>query len=57
MRKNIGAISNYLAGLILMTMGLIYLFNNSFMPYHRDAVSMQWSELRTHTHLWIPFSL
>jgi uncharacterized membrane protein len=53
MRKNIGAISNYLAGLILMAMGLIYLFKNSFMPYHRDAVSMQWSELSMGTQFLI----
>ena len=53
MRKNIGAISNYLAGLILLTMGLIYLFKNSFMPYHRDAVSMQWIELNVETQFLI----
>lgn len=53
MRKNIGAISNYLAGLILLTMGLIYLFKNSFMPYHRDAVSMHWSELSVGTQFLI----
>lgn len=53
MRKNIGAISNYLASLILMTMGLIYLFKISFMPYHRDAVSMQWIELNVETQFLI----
>ncbi|MGB2153639.1 MAG: hypothetical protein ACPHVX_06770 [Flavobacteriaceae bacterium] len=53
MRKNIGAISNYLAGLIILIMGLIYLFKNSFMPYHRDAVSMQWSELSMGTQFLI----
>jgi hypothetical protein len=53
MRKNIGAVSNYLAGLIILIMGLIYLFKNSFMPYHRDAVSMQWSELSMGTQFLI----
>lgn len=36
-----------------MTMGLIYLFKNSFMPYHRDAVSMQWIELNVETQFLI----
>jgi len=45
MNNKIGNISNYLAALILLSMGIIYLFKNSFMPYHSDAVSMPWNEL------------
>ncbi len=43
----IGNIANYLAVFILFGMGLLYLLNNSFMPYHSDAVSLDWNELDT----------
>jgi drug/metabolite transporter (DMT)-like permease len=45
MNTKIGNIANYLAALILLGMGLTYLFKNSFMPYHSDAISLQWNEV------------
>ncbi|PIB39526.1 hypothetical protein [Maribacter sp. 4G9] len=45
MKTKIGNIANYLAALILLGMGLIYLFKNSFMPYHSDAISLEWNEV------------
>ena len=43
MIKRIGAISNYLVASILLGFGLTYLLKGSFMPYHRDAVSVEWN--------------
>ena len=45
MNTKIGNIANYSAALILLGMGLIYLFKNSFMPYHSDAISLEWNEV------------
>ena len=45
MNEKIGNIANYLAAALLLSMGLIYLFKNSFMPYHSDAVMLAWHEL------------
>ncbi|NOQ28271.1 MAG: hypothetical protein GQ564_23150 [Bacteroidales bacterium] len=56
MNRKIGNITNYLAALILIIMGLIYLFKNSFMPYHSEAVSMDWSEVESNLqHLLVAF--
>ncbi len=49
MNTKIGNIANHLAALILLGMGLIYLFKNSFMPYHSEAISLEWSEVDTST--------
>lgn len=44
--KNItGNLSTTLAAAILLIFGIIYLFRNSFMPYHSAAVSMDWSQV------------
>lgn len=41
--KNIpGKATNYLVTLIALGFGCIYLFRNSFMPYHSEAVSLPW---------------
>lgn len=53
MNTKIGNIANYLASLILLGMGLIYLFKNSFMPYHSDAISLEWSDVDTNTQFLI----
>ncbi|MCX6285163.1 MAG: hypothetical protein NTW31_13120 [Bacteroidetes bacterium] len=44
--KNItGNLATYLSAGILLSFGIIYLFRNSFMPYHSAAVSMNWSQV------------
>lgn len=53
MNKKIGTIANYLAAFILLAMGLIYLFKNSFMPYHSHAISLEWSEVDASIHILI----
>lgn len=56
MNKKIGNITNYLAALILIIMGLVYLFKNSFMPYHSEAVSLEWNEVESNfQHLLVAF--
>jgi len=45
MKNKIGSISNYLVGILLGGFGLIYLFKDSFMPYHMAAVSIPWNKL------------
>lgn len=49
MNEKIGNISNYLAAIILLTFGIIYLFKNSFMPYHSEALSLEWNEVESST--------
>ncbi|MCK5814827.1 MAG: hypothetical protein KAH07_02670 [Flavobacteriaceae bacterium] len=49
MNTKIGNIANYSSALILLGMGLIYLFRNSFMPYHSDAISLEWNEVDSST--------
>ena len=53
MNEKIGSISNYLAALILLVFGLVYLIRTSFMPYHREALTMDWNELETSTQFLI----
>ena len=36
---------NYIVGAIWIVFGLVYLFKDSFMPYHADALSSSWEEL------------
>lgn len=45
MNKKVGNIATSLAGILLLVMGLIYFFKNSFMPYHSDAVVMPWEKI------------
>ena len=53
MNTKIGNIANYLASLILLAIGLIYLLKNSFMPYHSDALSLGWNEVDSGTQFLI----
>jgi len=44
--KNIpGSMINYLAAASLLAFGMIYLLKGSFMPYHGDAVSLEWKDV------------
>jgi hypothetical protein len=45
MKAKIGACSNYLAAVLLMIMGVIYLTRSSFMPYHGIALSHEWQDV------------
>ncbi|WP_172819637.1 hypothetical protein [Gloeomargarita lithophora] len=36
---------NYIVGAIWFVFGLVYLFKDSFMPYHAVAISSSWEEL------------
>ena len=53
MNEKIGSIANYLASIILLTFGSIYLFKNSFMPYHSEALSLEWNEVESSTQFLI----
>ncbi len=53
MNLKIGNIANYLAVILLLGMGLIYLLKNSFMPYHSEAVSLEWDEVYIGTQFLI----
>ena len=53
MNEKIGSIANYLAALILLTFGSIYLFKNSFMPYHSEALSLDWNHVEKGTQFLI----
>lgn len=53
MNTKIGNIANYLAALLLLWIGLIYLFKNSFMPYHSEAISLEWNEVGSSTQFLI----
>ncbi len=43
--ENIARIANYISAVIVLSMGIIYLFKGSFMPYHSEAVSVPWEEV------------
>jgi glycosyltransferase involved in cell wall biosynthesis len=44
--KNLsGNLATYSAAAILLLFGFIYLFRNSFMPYHSAAVSLAWTQV------------
>jgi len=45
MKKLIGNLTTYLSATILLVYGLIYLLRNRFMPYHSEAVSLNWEEV------------
>jgi hypothetical protein len=52
--KNIpGSLFTYAAAVILLGFGLNYLFKNSFMPYHSDAISREWEEVPPATQFLI----
>ena len=41
----IGSILNYLVAAGMLVFGVIYLTKASFMPYHSEAISMEWNEI------------
>ncbi len=44
--KNVtGSVTTYLAGTILLSFGFVYLFRNSFMPYHSAAIRLAWTQV------------
>ncbi|MGA2823501.1 MAG: hypothetical protein ABSE72_08255 [Bacteroidales bacterium] len=49
MKNIIGSVSTYLAATILLSFGFVYLFRNSFMPYHSAAVSLAWTQVNHST--------
>ena len=53
MNTKIGNLANYLLALIVLGVGVIYLFKNSFMPFHSDAISLEWSGVDTSTQFLI----
>lgn len=53
MNLKIGNVTNYLAAFILLTMGVVYLLKNSFMPYHSEAVVLEWDEVNQNFQILI----
>ena len=53
MNEKIGSIANYLAALLTLAFGMIYLLKNSFMPYHSEALSLEWKEVESNTQYLI----
>jgi len=53
MKNLIGNLCTYVAAGLLLSYGLVYLFRNSFMPYHSDAVSLKWEEVNEATRFLI----
>lgn len=45
MMAKIGSILNYLVAAGMLAFGIIYLSRGSFMPYHSEAISMEWAEM------------
>ena len=45
MKNIIGNLTTYSAATILLSFGFIYLFRNSFMPYHSEAISKEWNQV------------
>ena len=44
--KNItGNLTTYLSAAILLSFGFVYLFRNSFMPYHAAAIARSWAQI------------
>jgi hypothetical protein len=45
LRKRLAGLSYGLTALVSLVLGILYLFRDSFMPYHADAVSRNWAEV------------
>ena len=45
MKNKIGSIINYACAFPLLAFGVTYLFRDSFMPYHSEAVSLPWDQV------------
>ena len=53
MRIKIASLINYLAATLLMVMGIVYLTKTSYMPYHSDAISLNWYEVEKNTRVLV----
>ncbi|MEI6435417.1 MAG: hypothetical protein WCP32_11275 [Bacteroidota bacterium] len=49
MKNTIGRLTTYTAAAILLGFGLVYLLRNSFMPYHSEAISLEWDKVEPAT--------
>ncbi|MCX6277840.1 MAG: hypothetical protein NT004_07070 [Bacteroidetes bacterium] len=49
MKNTIGRLTTYTAAIILLGFGLVYLLRNSFMPYHSEAISLEWGKVEPAT--------
>ena len=45
MKTNLASILNYVAALVSLVFGVIYLTRLEFMPYHREALGITWEEV------------
>ena len=45
MKNLAGNLTIYLVAAILFSFGFIYLLRNSFMPYHSEAISLEWQQV------------
>jgi hypothetical protein len=45
MQNLTGNLCTHAAALLLFGFGMAYLMKNSFMPYHSEAVSLQWEQI------------
>lgn len=45
LRKRAAGLSYGITAVVSLVLGGVYVFKQSFMPYHADALSMRWSEL------------
>ncbi|MBK8052218.1 MAG: hypothetical protein IPK35_02760 [Saprospiraceae bacterium] len=43
--SKISLIIHFILGIISIVFGLKYLFSTEFLPYHREAIQMDWTEL------------
>jgi hypothetical protein len=53
MDSKLANISNYLAASMLFITGMIYLLKDGFMPYHSEAISLEWNEVDDSTQFLI----
>jgi hypothetical protein len=53
MKLNASSYLNYLVALISLVFGVIYLTRSEFMPYHRQAVEVEWSEVNASVRVLI----
>lgn len=51
MKNKIGSICNYLAGIILLVMGMVYLLKGTVMPYHLTALEKEWVEIEPNAQI------
>lgn len=53
MKIKVAALVNYLAAALLLVMGITYLTKTSFMPYHSEAISLDWINVEKNTRILI----